>query len=130
MSASDNIALVRRLYEAKGDPAVLQEALDPELVWDVTPGFPGGGVYQGLENVGRDFFGPLYERFESFNAVGEEYFADDDSHVFALGHYEGVTKKGNSADIRFIHIWTVRDGKLVKLQQAADSLVADRLLNG
>ena len=130
MSASGNIALVRKMYEAKGDPAVLQEALDPEIVWDITPGFPGGGVYHGSESVGRDFFGPLHERFTSFQAVGEEYFADHDSHVFALGHYHGVTKNGNSADVRFIHIWTIRDGKLVKLQQAADTLVVDRALNG
>ncbi|MER6976443.1 nuclear transport factor 2 family protein [Streptomyces carpinensis] len=80
--------------------------------------------------MGRDFFGPLHERFESLQAVGEEYFADDNGRVFALGHYRGVTKKGDSADVRFIHIWTVRDGKLVKLQQAADSLVLDQILNG
>jgi ketosteroid isomerase-like protein len=29
-----------------------------------------------------------------------------------------------------IHLWTVRDGKLARLQQAADSLVIDRALNG
>jgi ketosteroid isomerase-like protein len=32
--------------------------------------------------------------------------------------------------VRFIHLWTVRDGKLARLQQAADSLVIDRALNG
>ncbi|MFJ8358411.1 nuclear transport factor 2 family protein [Streptomyces sp. NPDC093984] len=129
MSASADIALVRKVYESKAAPEVLQEVMDPELVWDITPGFPGGGVYHGLESVGRDFFGPLMENFEAFYPVGEEYFADDEGHVFALGHYHAVTKKGNSADVRFVHIWTARDGKLVKLQQAGDSLVVDRVLN-
>ncbi|MDT0323955.1 nuclear transport factor 2-like protein [Streptomyces millisiae] len=42
-----------------------------------------------------------------------------------------MTKRGNSADVRFIiHIWTVRDGKLTHLRQVADSLVVDGLVNG
>ncbi|MET8168495.1 nuclear transport factor 2 family protein [Streptomyces sp. NPDC005329] len=130
MSASENIAVVRKMYESKADPAVLQEVIDPEIVWDITPGFPGGGVYNGFESVGRDFFGPLFARVDTFYPVGEEYYADDADHVFALGHYHGETKAGKTADVRFIHIWTVRDGKLAELRQAADSLVLDRALNG
>ncbi|MGW4914639.1 hypothetical protein [Streptomyces sp. NPDC004270] len=37
---------------------------------------------------------------------------------------------GASADARFMHLWTVRDGKLAKLQQVSDSLVVDRVING
>ncbi|MEU1669293.1 nuclear transport factor 2 family protein [Streptomyces sparsogenes] len=130
MSASDNIALVRRLYESQAAPAVLEEVIDPDIVWDITPGFPGGGVYKGFESVGRDFFGPLLERFDTFYPVGEEYYADEDGHVFVLGHYHCETKRSDRADARFVHIWTARDGRLVKLRQAADSLVVDRVLNG
>lgn len=129
MSVSVNIALVRKVYESQAAPEVLQEVMDPEVVWDITPGFPGGRVYNGLESVGRHFFGPLMEKFDAFYPVGDEYFADDEGHVFALGHYHTVTKKGNSADVRFVHIWTVHDGRLVKLQQTGDSLIVDRVLN-
>ncbi|MFF4899203.1 nuclear transport factor 2 family protein [Streptomyces sp. NPDC001068] len=130
MSASENIALVRRFYESRVAPEVFQEVMDPELVWDITPGFPGGRVYHGPESVGRDFFGPLMENFETFYPVGDEYFADGDGHVFALGHYHAVGRRGASADARFVHVWTVRDGRLVKLQQVSDSLVVDRVING
>ncbi|WP_063045194.1 nuclear transport factor 2 family protein [Nocardia pseudovaccinii] len=129
MSATDNIAVVRRMYESKAAPDVLAEVIDPDILWDITPGFPGGGVYHGFESVGRDFFGPLFEQVDALYPVGEKYYADDADHVFALGHYHCVTKKGQTADIRFIHIWTVRDGKLAELRQAADSLVLDRALN-
>jgi len=121
------IDLVRRMYESKGDPAVAQEILAPDIVWDITPGFPGGGVYHGFDSVVNDFFGPLFARFDSFYAVGEEYYSDGD-HVTALGHYEGTTKTGENIQVRFIHLWTVRDGKIARLQQAADSLVVDRAL--
>jgi ketosteroid isomerase-like protein len=130
MSGSGNIALVRKIYESKAAPEVLQEVIDADaLVWDITPGFPGGGVYDGLESVGRDFFGPLMEHFDAFHPVGDEYFADDEGHVFALGHYHTETKTGRTADVRFVHIWTARDGKLVKLQQTGDSLIVDQVLN-
>jgi ketosteroid isomerase-like protein len=130
MSESANIAVVRKVYKSKAAPEVLQEVMDPELVWDITPGFPDGGVYHGLESVGRDFFSPLMEKFDLLYPLGEEYFADAEGHVFALGRYHTVTRNGKSADVRFVHIWTARDGKLVKLQQAGDSLVLQQALDG
>ncbi|GAB3968154.1 hypothetical protein GCM10029978_037060 [Actinoallomurus acanthiterrae] len=129
MTDSANIAVARKMYEAKGDPAVLAEVMDTDVVWDITPGFPGGGVYQGFASVGQDFLAPLGAQFESLHAVAEEYFADNEDHVFVLGHYHGVTNAEKTVDIRFIHLWTVHDGKLVHLWQAADSLVLDRALN-
>ncbi|WP_320781529.1 nuclear transport factor 2 family protein [Streptomyces sp. CRN 30] len=130
MAESPYISLVRAVYESKADPAVLGEVVHPEIVWDITPGFPGGGVYNGLESVVRDFFGPLLERLESFRPVGEEYYADGEDHVFALGSYHGVGKDGTAVAARFIHVWTVRDGRLAHLRQVADSLVLDRVLTG
>ncbi len=77
----------------------------------------------------NDFFGSLLPSFESFGAKAEEYYATDDDHVFVFGHYHGVTKAGKTADARFIHLWTVRDGKLAHLRQAADSHVLQQALN-
>jgi uncharacterized protein len=129
MSDPATIAVVRRFYDSKGDPAVTAEVMAADIVWDITPGFPGGGVYHGLDSVVNDFFGPLFGRFDTFHAVGEEFYGDGDQ-VTALGRYQGTTKTGTSVQVRFIHLWTVRDGKLARLRQAADSLVIDRALNG
>jgi ketosteroid isomerase-like protein len=128
MSDSPNIAVVRRFYGSKGDPAVVQEVMASDLVWDITPGFPGGGIYHGLAGL-NEFFTGVFSRFDAFSAVGEEFYADGD-HVIALGHYEGTTKTGTDVRVRFIHLWTLRDGKLTRLRQAADSLVVDRALHG
>ena len=130
MSENANIALARRLYDSKGDPNVAAELMAPDIIWDVTPGFPLGGVYHGFEAVGREFFDPLGQLWSSFHAQGEQFYADDDNHVFVLGHYHGTAKDGKTAAIRFIHLWTVRDGKLAHMQQAADSYVAREALNG
>ncbi|MET7280109.1 nuclear transport factor 2 family protein [Kribbella sp. NPDC005582] len=129
MSESPNTALVRRLYDSGMAPEVTAEILAPDLVWDITPGFPYGGIYHGWESVGRDFFGRLLPDFASFAGNGDQFFAAGDDHVFVLGHYHAVSKTGTEADARFIHLWTIRDRKLTHLRQAADSHVVREVLN-
>ncbi|MFC0437389.1 nuclear transport factor 2 family protein [Kutzneria buriramensis] len=130
MSESPNITLARRLYDSNADPAVTKEIMAPDLEWDITPGFPFGGIYHGYESMLNDFFGSLLPLFESFSAKAETYYADADDHVFVFGHYHGVTKAEKTVDARFVHLWTIRDGKLAHLRQAADSHVLQHVLNG
>jgi ketosteroid isomerase-like protein len=128
MSKSDNIALARRLYDSGAAPDVAREVLAQDLVWDITPGFPFGGVYQGLDSTLNDFFAELAPLFTEWGTEAKEYYGDEDNHVFVVGQYHGVTKNGKRADVRFIHLWTVRDGKLAALTQAADSHIIQQAL--
>jgi hypothetical protein len=130
MPESPNVTLARRLYDSNADPAVTKEIMAPDLVWDITPGFPFGGLYHGYDSMMNDFFGSLLPLFTSFGAKAEEYHASGDDRVFVSGHYHGVTRAGETVDARFIHLWTVRDGKLARLWQAADSHVLQQALNG
>src|SRR3954453_8710803 len=98
MTEPPNIALVRRLYESKMAPEVTKEVIAPDLIWDITPGFPNSGVYHGWDDVAQNFFGPIMPNYESFGAVPEEYFGDDDNHVFVFGHYHAETRSGNTAN--------------------------------
>ncbi|MEU6419184.1 nuclear transport factor 2 family protein [Streptomyces spiralis] len=129
MSDSPNVVLVRRLYDSGMDPAVAAETIDPDIVWDITPGFPYGGVYRTWASAGADFFGRLAPHFAAFGAVAEEFY-DAGDHVFVHGHYRAVSKSGQASDARFIHLWTVRDGKLTRLIQAADSHIVQQAANG
>ena len=126
MFRSANIELARRVYAANGDPAAITEAMAPEVIWDVAPGFLRGGVYKGADSIRNDFFGQLARLFDSFCVQGEEFFGDDDNHVFVYGHYH-ATKGRGIAVARFIHLWTIRDGQLIRMQEASDSLILDRL---
>lgn len=125
MPDSPNVALVRRLYDSGMAPDVVAEVIDPDIVWDITPGFPYGGVYQTWASAGADFFGRLAPHFTSFGAVAEEFY-DAGDHVFVRGHYHAVSKSGQESDARFIHLWTVGDGRLTHLVQAADSHVVQQ----
>jgi len=128
MSKADNIPLARKLYDSGAAPEVAREVLAPDLVWDITPGFPFGGVYQGLESTFKDFFAKLVPLFATWGTEAMEYYGDEENHVFVVGQYHGVTKDGKKADVRFIHLWTVRDGRLAALKQAADSHVVQQAL--
>ena len=124
-----NIALVRRLYDSRMTPEVSSQIIAPDLVFDVTPGFPGGGIYHGWADVGQDFFGSIMPSYDDFYAGAEHFYADDENHVFVLGHYHATPKGKDEVQVRFIHLWTIRDGKLARMQQAADSYVLREALS-
>jgi uncharacterized protein len=122
MSDSPNVSVVRRLYRARGNPEVVSQVLARDVRWEVVDGFPYGGVYNGLDNVLRDFFGRLFTDFDEFVADGSEFF-ESGEHVIALGSYSGrATKTGKRFTARFAHVWTLKDGLIVRLQQCADTV--------
>ena len=130
MPESANVAVVRRLYEARGNPDIIRQVLAPDVHWEVVEGFPYGGIYVGLDNVLHNFFGRLFQDCESFVAVGSE-FLESGSHVIALGTYSGrakATKRDFTA--RFVHLWTLQSGRIVRLQQCADTVQIARALAG
>ena len=55
MSDSSNISVVRRLYQARGNPEVIRQVLARDVRWEVVDGFPYHAVYVGLDSVLRDF---------------------------------------------------------------------------
>jgi len=121
MSDTWQNALMRKLYDARGHVTIYKSRLADDLEYDIAEGFPNGGVYRGIDTVVNDFFAFLAD-FDEFYAKGDEYFESGD-HVIVLGRYFGVTKKGRKVQSRFAHFWTIRDGKVVRLQQTADTLL-------
>src|SRR5689334_18567932 len=84
------------------------------------------GVSIAVSRGFSDFFTFLAD-FDEFYAKGDEYFESGD-HVIVLGRYFGVTKKGRRVRARFAHFWTLRDGKVGRLQQTADTLLIAQAL--
>jgi uncharacterized protein len=118
---SKNIVAVRRLYEARGNPDIVKTVLAPDVRWEVVEGFPYSGVYQGLNGV-SDFFTRLFGDFEDWHTEPAEIFEAGD-RVIGLGFYSGRAKaSGRPFKARFAHVWTIRDGVIVRLQQCADTV--------
>jgi ketosteroid isomerase-like protein len=126
-NANDNIAVVRRLYEARGDPEIIRQVLAPDVRWEVVEGFPYGGVYLGLNGV-SDFFTRLFTDFADWRTEPSEFFESGD-HVIAIGAYSGRAKvTGKTFKARFAHVWTMRNGVIARLQQVADTAQLARAL--
>jgi ketosteroid isomerase-like protein len=126
MPDTSQIILIRKLYDAMGDVNSFKSLLADDVEWDIAEGFPNGGVYRGIDTVVSDFF-TFFADFDEFYAKGDEYFESGD-HVIVLGRYFGVTKKEQKVQARFAHFWTLRDAKIVRLQQTADTHLIARAL--
>ena len=68
MSDMSQIALIRKLYDARGNVNTFKSLLADDVEWDIEEGFPNGGVYRGIEGV-SDFFTFLAD-FDEFYAKG------------------------------------------------------------
>ena len=126
-NVNDNIAVVQRLYEARGDPEIIRQVLAPDVRWEVVEGFPYSDVYLGLNGV-SDFFTRLFSDFEDWRTEPSEFFETGD-HVIAIGAYTAKAKaNGKTFKARFAHVWTMRNGVIARLQQVADTVQLSRAL--
>jgi uncharacterized protein len=112
---SKNIVAVRRLYEARGNPDIVKTVIAPDGRWEVVDGFPYSRVYQRLNGV-ADFFMRLFGDIEDWHTEPAEIFEPGD-RVIGVGFYAVRAKaNGKSFKARFAHVWTMRDGVIVRLQ--------------
>ena len=121
MPDSANLALVRQQYAG-------EQVMATDVVWDITPGFPRGGVYSGMDSVLGDFLAPLSQLFAGVSAQPEVFVEDGENHVTVLGAYQLTAHGGRTSAARFVHLWTIRDGRLSRLQQVADTAVVHQAL--
>jgi uncharacterized protein len=118
----DNVAAIRRLYDglAARDASVIQELFAPNAVIWQSPELPWGGQHEGHDGV-FTFFLTLVERIES-KVTTESLFAAGE-HVVQTGRTRGTVRaNGASFDVPEVHVWELRDGKVVRYLSYIDTL--------
>ncbi|HEX7900662.1 MAG TPA: nuclear transport factor 2 family protein [Planctomycetota bacterium] len=114
---------VRQYYAslAPGHRNLLMALLDPGVVVEIQEGLPGvGGKYVGLKAYLEDFLFNLYGAFDLRFDVQE--FLASGERVVALGRSRGTAvATGAPVDVPFVHVWTVRDGRLVHALMFTDT---------
>jgi ketosteroid isomerase-like protein len=128
MTNTADITIVRRFYEGLSAPDTISHLLSPTISFEIVPGFPYSDVYIGWDCVLRDFFGRLLQDFEDWRTEASEIF-EAGARVVALGTYSARAKAtGKRFAARFIHVWTLEDGVIARLQQCADTVQLARAL--
>jgi ketosteroid isomerase-like protein len=133
MSEAQNVALVQQAYAAfsRGDLDGLLGLLDPQVSW-LTPGppdFPTAGMRHGVNAV-RDFFGILLNTLEITNFEPKDFLAQGDTVVVLGTSLERVKASGTAVNFRWVHVFTIRNGRIVAFEEPADvSALVDAFRN-
>jgi ketosteroid isomerase-like protein len=119
--SSENVEIVQRLYEAfaRRDVPEILSRLAPEVEISQSTDLPWGGVYQGADQFGL-FFRNLTQHIHS-TLVFERYL-DSGDHVVAIGRTQGtVAATGHPFDVPIMHLWRLREGKVLSFQPYIDN---------
>jgi ketosteroid isomerase-like protein len=115
----ENVELIERMMQrAQFEPEALREILSDSVEWEA-PFFPDAGMLRGPDSV-MDFFRRLVGTFDDWGyEVGEVINAGECvlTHVHQWGRGKG---SGATVDQHFWQIWTIRNGKVIKVTHRLD----------
>ena len=127
-----NIAFVQSLYAAfgRGDIATIIAAMAPDIAWHShgeAEDYPTLGLHKGPLGV-QKFFQTVAANQTALDFSPREFDAAGDK-VFVQGYYAWkLTKNGKTATSDWVHIFTVRNGKVTKFDEFADTAQFARAL--
>jgi len=129
MTDQENIGLIRKVYAAfgAGDVKTILDSVSDDADW-INYGsatVPYTGSRSGKTQI-LEFFQAIADSTTGGKVVANSFIAQGDM-VVALGSYEATVRDtGVKIDSPVAHIFTVRDGKIVRLEGFSDSaLVAE-----
>ncbi len=124
--ATDNIALAKSLYEAfaKADIPTVLAGMDANIVWNEAENFPYAdkNPYIGKDAVLNGVFARIGADWDNFSLTEKQFFPVQNDMILVTGYYTGKHKQsGKDIKAQFAHVWWVKDGKMIKFQQYADT---------
>jgi ketosteroid isomerase-like protein len=123
--SQQNVDLVRAAYEAfgRGEIPAVFDTMDDDVQFVIAENstYYRGTPYAGKPDIAANIFGRIGVEWDGFT-IAIEQLHDAGDAVVMQGRYRGTYKAtGRQANIQVVHIWTVRNGKLVRMQQYADT---------
>jgi ketosteroid isomerase-like protein len=120
------LASYESLNEGKVDAAM--EALAEDAEWHESEVLPDTGVYRGREAI-RAFLAHFLDSWERFHQTAEDVQQVGD-RVLVMIHLE-ATGRGSAADVdaRYAHLWTISEGRGVRVDAFYDRDEARAALN-
>jgi ketosteroid isomerase-like protein len=119
--SQENVELAEAAYRtlnAGGNLDFTFEFLAPDVEFHTAGAFPDlDPVYRGHDGV-RKLNEQLSEPWEQFR-LEPDRFIDLGDQVLVLSHFHGKGRDGIEARLPFAHLWTVRDGLVVRMDAFA-----------
>jgi ketosteroid isomerase-like protein len=125
LSEEINIQIIKQLYEAwkKREIQIILNQLTEDTEWSVAgpvDEIPWAGPFKGRNGVAK-YLRILNEFLKTEEYKIHEYFARSDK-VVVLGYQRGkAISSGKPYEIDFVHVWTLRDGKIEKYRGYYDT---------
>ncbi len=121
-----NHAVVKQVYAdfASGNIEGFTAALAPDIIWNEAESnvYAIANPYVGIDAVMNGVMGRISQDWTSFEVKPERYLVDGDQ-IAMFGRYEAISAAtGKSMNPQVVHLWTLKDGKLVAFQQHLDTL--------
>jgi ketosteroid isomerase-like protein len=119
-----NVEIIRAQYAAgqRGDLAGMVADFAPDIAWTEMAGFPLAGTYHGTDEIVEKVFAQIPQDWDGFRVNVDELLDAGDT-VVAVGSYSATCKAtGKSMSPRIVHVWRLRDGKIVGFEQFVDTL--------
>jgi ketosteroid isomerase-like protein len=129
MDAQDNKQLVLegyRLFQSGDIPGMLAYAHD-DAAWISldAESVPYAGSFHGKAEVGR-FFSELLTAMQPTRFIIKDVIAENDK-VVVLGEATWMVRNtGRSYDSPWVHVFTMRDGKFIRVEALYDTASAER----
>ncbi|NEM05437.1 nuclear transport factor 2 family protein [Geodermatophilus normandii] len=125
-TAATSVETIKALYDAfaRGDVGTVLDAMDEAIEWSEAEGNPWhlGRPFVGPQQVVDGVFARIGDEYEDFRLELHRFLADGDT-VAVQGRYSATSHRatGRPLDAQFVHVWDLRDGKLVRFQQYTDT---------
>jgi ketosteroid isomerase-like protein len=123
---TSSVDIVKTAYDsfAAGDMEGAVSVMSPDVEWIEL--FPFAGTYHGADAI-RELFVKVADTHDDYDMTFDEWIVDDD-RVVVVGNYR-VHRKGADEyfESRFVHVFWVQGGKIVKYEQITDTGQAAKL---
>ncbi|MFI7291498.1 nuclear transport factor 2 family protein [Streptomyces anulatus] len=132
-AVSPNLALIKAAYQAfhERDTEALLDVLAPDVRWihpDSMSEYNLGGARHGHAGV-RSFLSHVPTVVRAMRIEPQEFLESGD-RVVVFGVRHVTSAKGSTKELKFVHSWTLRDGKATVMEDIFDSVPFRRLIEG
>jgi len=132
--SKENVDLMRRAYEAfnRGDIESVLGMMADDVQFVVAENYLyyRGTPYAGKQDIAEKLFSKVGTDWDGY-WIDVEKLHDAGDIVVMQGRYRGTYKaSGRTMSAQAAHLWTVRDGRIAKLEQYVDTAGIRDVQNG